>query len=298
MSATIMNCARCFRNGRAFFAGWLVCLWFLFPAAAPAQLMFTTNNGAITITGYNGSPVNLVIPSITNNHPVTSIITEAFFGKTTMTSVTLGTNMANLASEVFGNCSGLTSIAFPNTVTNLGDYMFLQCSSLTNITLPDRLGIVPEEMCGECTALATITIPASVTNIQQDAFDQCNNLLSVYFLGNAPTTNKNVFFGVNAAVARVYYLAGTTNWGPTFDGLPTVMLSSGPLISGVAVQSGKFAFDFSGTNGQTIVVEASTNLLNTSWLPLVTNILSGTSSNFTDAHWTNFPHRFYRLHSP
>jgi hypothetical protein len=153
-------------------------------------------------------------------------------------------------------------------------------------------------MCGECTALASITIPASVTNIQQAAFDHCDNLVAVYFLGNAPTTNKNTFAFVNAAVARVYYQAGTTGWGTTFGGLPTVMLDPQFQISDAAVQSNKFGFSFSGTNNQTIIIEAATNLANPNWQKLLTNVLSGTSSNFSDAQWTNYPHRFYRLYSP
>jgi len=293
-----MNSAYCVYPRRILCTGSLLFLILLFSGMAQAQLTFTTNNGAITITGYTGTPVNVAIPNTTNNHPVIGIATEAFFGKTTMTSITIGTNVGTLASEVFGNCSGLTSVTFPISVTNLGDYMFLQCSGLTNITLPDHLGIVPEEMCGECTALANITIPASVTNIQQAAFDQCNSLVAVYCLGNAPTTNKNVFAGVNAAVAKVYYQASTTGWGATFDGLPTVKLTPQFQITDVLVQSNKFKFSFSGTNNQTIIIETSTNLANANWQKLLTNVLSGTSSNFSDAQWTNYPHRFYRLYSP
>ncbi len=293
-----MNCTYYIRTRRIFRPGWLLLLFLLLPVLVHAQLTFTTNNGDITITGYTGTPVNVAIPNTTNTHLVIAIASEAFFGKTTITSVTIGTNVGTLASEVFGNCSGLASITFPNSVTNLGDDMFLQCSGLTNITLPNHLGTIPEEMCGECTALAGITIPASVTNIQQAAFDHCDNLVAVYFLGNAPTTNKNTFAFVNAAVAKVYYLAGTTGWGAMFGGLPTVMLSSGPLISDVLIQSNKFKFSFSGTNNQTIIIEASTNLVNANWQKLLTNVLSGTSSNFSDAQWTNSPRRFYRLYSP
>ena len=295
-----MNSAHYIYVRRILCSVWLSAFLLLLTALAHAQLEFTTNNGAITITGYNGSPVTVTIPNTTNSRPVVSIATTAFFGKTTMTSITFSTNLTNIDYEAFGSCSALTSVTIPNGVagTNVGQYMFLQCSSLTNVTLPDRLGIIPEEMFGECTALASITVPASVTNIQQDAFDNCSSLTAVYCLGNEPTTNKNVFAGVNAAVAKVYYEAGTTGWGATFDGLPTVMLTPQFRISDATVQSNKFEFSFSGTNSQTIIIEASTNLVSSSWQKLLTNVLSGTSSNFSDAQWTNYPRRFYRLYSP
>jgi hypothetical protein len=47
-----------------------------------------------------------------------------------------------------------------------------------------------------------------------------------------------------------------------------------------------------------VVVQVATNLVNASWQPLMTNTLSGTSSNFTDVDWKNYPRRFYRLYSP
>ncbi len=288
------------RIGRHRFlcARWLVALALLLTSLSRAQLICQTNNGAVTIMGYNGSPTVVVIPNFTNTHPVVSIAMQAFLDKTTLTSIMLSTNLGSIGYQAFGGCSSLTSITLPNSITNLPDYNFEPCASLTNVTLSDRLRIIPEEMCGECTALASITIPGSVTNIQQDAFDQCNNLTAVYCLGNEPTTNKNVFFVVNAAVAKVYYNAGANGWGTTFDGLPTVMLSPTLAISNAMIKSNRFEFNFSGTNNQTVVIQASTNLAQPTWQALLTNILSGTSSNYSDAKWTNYPYRYYRLYSP
>ena len=49
------------------------------PALVQAQFTFTTNNGAITITGYNtAAGLNVVIPAMTNGYPVTSIGVNAF----------------------------------------------------------------------------------------------------------------------------------------------------------------------------------------------------------------------------
>jgi len=46
------------------------------------------------------------------------------------------------------------------------------------------------------------------------------------------------------------------------------------------------------------VVESSTNLVNSVWSPLATNILAGGSYYFSDPQWTNSRTRFYRLRSP
>ena len=64
----------------------------------------------------------------------------------------------------------------------------------------------------------------------------------------------------------------------------------------VGVQAGTFGFTIIGVTNQTIVVEASTNLVD--WQPFWTNALSGVSTNFIDLQWTNYSARFYRLRSP
>ena len=48
------------------------------PATVQAQFIFTTNNGAITITGYTGAGGAVTIPDMTNGYPVTSIGNQAF----------------------------------------------------------------------------------------------------------------------------------------------------------------------------------------------------------------------------
>jgi hypothetical protein len=60
----------------------------------------------------------------------------------------------------------------------------------------------------------------------------------------------------------------------------------------------KFGFNISWASGQTVVVEASTNLANPDWQPVQTNTLTTGSANFSDPQWTNYPNRFYRLRSP
>jgi hypothetical protein len=276
----------------------LLLAWLALPIVASAQLVFTTNSGAITITGYTGAPTTLDIPATTNGFKVVSIATDAFYGATTVTSATIGSNVTSLGYEAFGSCSGLTSLIIPKGVTNVGQYEFLGCSSLTNVTLPNGLGKIQTETFGNCSALATIIIPASVTNFGSAVFDNCSSLTSIYFEGNAPVPGANMFSGVDTLSARVYYYAGTTGWSATYDGLTTVALIAGPEISNVAVQENIFGFTGNGTNNQVIVVQACTNLANPIWVSLQTNTLSGTSFNFTDGQGTKFPRRFYRLRSP
>src|SRR5215831_16497344 len=81
--------------------------------AAPAQFLYTTNNGTITVTGYTGPGGNVTIPSTINSHPVTALAHDAFILQDHVTSITV-----------------------PNSVTNVGGAgAFWLCASLTNITV-------------------------------------------------------------------------------------------------------------------------------------------------------------------
>jgi hypothetical protein len=108
-------------------------LLFVLPAMTHAQLTFTTNNGAITITGYTGNPTVLNIPSTTNDWPVTSIGQGAFFDCSTLTTVSIPNSVTNIGVQAFDTCSSLTRATIPSSVTSIGFEAFRACTSLTNV---------------------------------------------------------------------------------------------------------------------------------------------------------------------
>ena len=80
-----------------------------------------------------------------------------------------------------------------------------------------------------------------------------------------------MFTGVKAA-ATVYYLAGTTGWGATYGGLPTMLLGgtyhqiSRPVLSGGNVQ-----LSFVGNFGTKYALDRSFTLSPPDWVPQFTN---------------------------
>jgi hypothetical protein len=343
---------------------WLLLLLLTLPAVVQGQFTFTTNNGAITITGYTGSGGAVTIPDTTNGYSVTSIgdnvfgvgafenctsvssviipnsVTsigdDAFYG-CSLTSVTRGTNVTTIGEDAFAGC-GLTSVAIPDSVTSIGDTALSWCSNLTAITLgafnpvyssvsgvlfnqnqttliqypggkagsyavPDSVTSIGGAAFGDCHRLTSVIIPKSVTSIGDEAFWNCSSLTGVYFKGNAPTLPVSVWyvFGYDFSTT-FYYLPGTTGWGDFFanSGLRAVLWNPQVQTSDASfgVLTNGFGFTITGSSNLVIVVEACTNLANPAWSPVMTNTLTGGSSDFTDPHWTNYTCRFYRLRSP
>jgi hypothetical protein len=212
-------------------------------------------------------------------------------------SYTVLNSVSGIGNGAFASCTSLTSITIPNSVTSIGNGAFSDCTSLTSLTLPSSVTFILEYAFASCTSLTRVTLPNSITFIGEGAFYFCTSLTGVYFQGNAPGAGQGVFSGADNAT--VYYLPGTTGWGTTFAGRPAVLWNS--LVrtndASFGVRTNRFAFNITGASNLVIVVEASTNLANPSWIPVGTNTLIGGSSYFSDHQWTNYPARFYRLRS-
>ena len=78
------------------------------------------------ITGSNNS----VIPS---DGSVTSIGDHAFFGCSSLTSITIPDGVTSIGEEAFQYCRSLTSITIPDSVTSIGWYAFWCCDLLESI---------------------------------------------------------------------------------------------------------------------------------------------------------------------
>src|ERR1700733_1696558 len=74
-------------------------------ATAKAQFTYTTNNGTITITGYNGTNSAVIIPSTIDGLSVTDIGTNSFQGGA-LTSVVIPDSVTNIGASAFASYLG------------------------------------------------------------------------------------------------------------------------------------------------------------------------------------------------
>ena len=248
---------------------------------------------------------------------VTSINNNAFPGCTGLTSITISDSITNIGKFAFQYCTGLTSVTIPDTidainagafyrcrnltnivigasVTDIGENAFVGCSSLISVNIPEGVTAIGQSAFYGCTSLTSSTIPGSVTSIGTWAFEYCTALTNIFFKGNAPTLGSSVF---SSTPATIYYLPGTTGWGTSYGGRPTLLWN--PTVQCDATfgfASDRFGFNIAGTTNIPVVVQATTNLATGVWMPLLTNTLGASGSlYFTDPSSTNMPARFYRI---
>jgi hypothetical protein len=191
----------------------------------------------------------------------------------------------------------LTNVTIPNSITAIEALTFMDCSNLIGVTIPNSVNYIGAGAFDGCTNLTSATIGSNVTNIGNGAFYSCASLTGIYCQGSAPSAGNDVFTG--AEKATIFYLPGTTGWGPTYAGRPTALWQPQVLTSDFSfgVQTNQFGFIISWVNSQTVVVESSTNLQNSTWVPVGTNTLIDGVSFFSDPESANYPGRFYRLRS-
>ena len=146
------------------------------------------NEKEVEIIKYNGSEVNLTIPSTIEGKKITKIGSNAFEGCKRLTSLIIPESVTSIGENAFRNCHSLTKIIIPKNVTSIGDYAFYNCDSLLNVTIPDGIIKIGNGVFEWCTNLTNVIIPNTVTYIGNSSFAYCNSLTSI----KLPHSIKNI----------------------------------------------------------------------------------------------------------
>ena len=176
---------------------------------------FRNVNGIIMLTDYLGESTNLILPSdykggnyqigekafygyssltsVTIPNSVTSIGQSAFYGCSGLTSITIPNSVTSIGEEAFYRCTGLTNVVIPNSVTSIGDYAFEYCRGLTSIVIPNSVTSIGNSAFHNCSGLTSVEIPNSVTSIGGGAFDGCSGLTSIEIPNSVTSIGSSAF---------------------------------------------------------------------------------------------------------
>lgn len=166
-------------------------------------LIYLQDGKGYSVTGYDGTSSEVVIPKKWNGLPVTSIGNGAFYGCQILESVTIPDSVTSICDDAFYDCVSLESVVIPDSVTKIDWYAFMNCSSLKSVTFgaESKLSVIGYSAFYNCESLKSVIIPDGVTSISYCAFYNCVSLESVIIPDSVTEIGNSAFFGCTGLVS-------------------------------------------------------------------------------------------------
>jgi hypothetical protein len=163
-----------------------------------ADYTYTTNNGAITITGYVGPGGAVTIPDSINGRPVTQISGDAFTHKYSLTGISCPNTVTNIGSHTFYSCTNLASLSLGAGVRNIEINAFAFCSSLSAVNFPASLTNIGYGAFQYCRGITSVALVYGVINLADYAFNNCSGLTEVNLPASVTSLGVGVFAGCSS----------------------------------------------------------------------------------------------------
>ena len=141
------------------------------PSSEGLKYRLSPDQSGYLVTGYEGDSVNIIIPSIHHNKPVTGLAPGAFRGLTFIKSVVFHKGITSLPDEAFYGCEALETIDWGG-ITSLGDYTFYGCGNLHIYELPDQITAVGASCFEGALQAGPLYVHQETTNLDYFAFGE------------------------------------------------------------------------------------------------------------------------------
>ena len=185
------------------------------PVASATDFTYEIGEAGVTLTGYTGSEVAVVIPDTVEDRPVVAIAAKAFAGQANLRAISVPDTVVSIGFGAFEGCKGLTSLRTPvytcedspyfgalfgakshdaqgsavptglstlvlTRVETIPDYAFYACYGLTALSLPETVQEIGGFAFYGCSGLAYIPLgDTALETVGEHAFAGCAKLLSL-----------------------------------------------------------------------------------------------------------------------
>ena len=139
-----------------------------------------------------------------------------FYGKTSLSSLTIGNDVTSIENSAFSGCTGLTSsVIIPNSVTSIGNNAFYGCVYMPSVTIGASVETIGDYAFYQCRSLTSINIPNKVTTINSYAFANSDKIKTVTIADGLATLSlgsssfqgcpvQTLYFGRDISVSSAF----------------------------------------------------------------------------------------------
>lgn len=121
---------------------------------------------------------------------------NAFYGRTNLVTLTVGSQVTEIGETAFKNCTALSTINFNQnksitTDINIGAQAFYSCKSLSHVTLPVNVAKIGKNAFGDIAGLLEVTVDATTTtrmDFATNAFVSTSGVASVQIVNIGSST--------------------------------------------------------------------------------------------------------------
>lgn len=156
--------------------------------------------------------------------PVSEIGEKAFYGCTSLTSVTLPSSVSVIGAKAFALCS-FSEFTIPDGVETIGDEAFRMCSRLTEITIPYSVTYLGEGAFANCERLESAEVFANITDLKVKTFYNstpnsggqsfsASNLTQIFLPATLQKINEYALYG--SKLADIYFGGSEEQWGEIY----------------------------------------------------------------------------------
>lgn len=175
---------------------------------------------------------NKLVTDVTIPDGVKSIGKYAFYGYSSLKSISFPSSIRNIGESAFSDCTNLdevyatniedwckikfgdmlsnpiyyarkiyidgelaTDITIPKGITKICDYAFVNSDTITNVVIPNSVISIGDSAFSGCYDLKNISIPNSVVNIDEGAFSYCSSLEKVEIPDGIKFIKNSTFVG-------------------------------------------------------------------------------------------------------
>lgn len=169
---------------------------------------FTTVDveGGVSITKYNGSATDLVIPAIINGKKVLSIADNSypFRYNTQIQTIVISEGIVTIGGGAFSNATNLKQVTIPSTVTKIGGSVF-SGTSISKITIPSTVTSVDSQFFGYG------NVTAWVYGDEGSAAESAARASGCVFISNNTKQSGDYYYTVSGGKASLVAYVGSEN---------------------------------------------------------------------------------------